>query len=232
MLTKRPANERGHADHGWLNAYHTFSFADYVDRQHMGFRVLRVINEDRVQGGMGFATHGHRDMEIVTYVIEGELRHKDTMGNTEVIRPGEVQYMSAGTGVQHSEFNAHPKNLVHLLQIWILPDKSGYSPTYGQKSFLEALNQNNRVLAVSPDGREGSIAVRQDVYLYVNRLQKGQALEQVRQEGRYGWLQMVKGQLRVNDEILSSSDGLAISNEARLRVQAEADTEFLFFDLP
>lgn len=198
----------------------------------MGFRVLRVINEDRIQGGTGFSTHGHRDMEIITYVVEGALEHKDTMGNTAVIRPGEVQIMSAGTGVRHSEFNHLPDQECHLFQIWILPDREGHAPGYGQKSFAAEIARNELVKVVSGDGGQGSLAIHQDANLYVARLKKGQALKLPLSRERYGWLQMIRGHLMVDDVKLLSSDGLAIRQEEAPSVVAKEESEILFFDLP
>ncbi len=232
MMKLRKAGERGHADHGWLNAYHTFSFADYYDEANMGFRDLRVINEDRIQGGAGFPTHGHRDMEIITYIIEGALAHKDSMGNIASITPGEVQRMSAGTGVRHSEFNHMPNQQTHLMQIWILPEKEGITPSYGQKSFTESFKNKNFVLVVSKDGREGSITMNQNASMYVGKFAASETMEYKIEPGRHVWLQMVKGSLTVNDQTLETSDGLAVSNEPNLNLNAKATTEFILFDLP
>jgi quercetin 2,3-dioxygenase len=232
LIHIRRAEERGHADHGWLNAYHTFSFSDYYDPEYMGFSVLRVINEDRVQGGAGFPTHGHSDMEIITYVIEGLLEHKDTLGNSAVIRPGEVQYMSAGTGIRHSEFNPSKDNLTHLLQIWILPDKKGYAPQYGQKSFEQSLAQKNFVLVTSSDGREGSISIHQDMSLYVGKFKKAERLVYKIASKRSVWIQIVKGSIQVNGQDAAVSDGVAIALENEVAIEAVGESEFLFFDLP
>lgn len=232
MKTIRLSSERGHANHGWLDSYHTFSFADYFDPAQMGFGVLRVINEDRIEGGTGFGMHGHRDMEIITYVIEGELEHRDSMGNRGVIRPGEVQTMTAGTGVQHSEFNHLPDRLVHLCQIWILPDKAGHKPGYGQKSFSQDLEKNELVLVVSGRGEKGSLPIHQDIKLYAARLKKGQKVELPLQSHRKGWVQMVRGHLGISELKLLSGDGLAIENEGPLSIEVKEDSELLFFDLP
>ena len=232
MLTIRKAKERGHADHGWLDTWHTFSFADYHDPEHMGFRVLRVINEDRVQPGLGFGTHGHHDMEILTYVLEGALEHKDSMGTGSLIRPGELQYMSAGSGVMHSEFNASKSELVHLLQIWILPAVRNAAPSYDQKNFKAALKPGALVLLASNDGREGSIELRQDVRLFAGILDAQDDIEHVLAPSRYGWLQVARGSMRLNDLPLEAGDGVAIREETRLQMQSQKYAEFLLFDLP
>jgi quercetin 2,3-dioxygenase len=198
MLQIRRAHERGHANHGWLEARHTFSFADYHDPAHMGFRTLRVINEDRVQPGAGFPTHGHRDMEIVTWILEGALKHEDSMGNGSIIRPGEAQYMSAGRGVLHSEFNASKTEPVHLLQIWILPAKAGEVPRYGQRDFSGALDRGGLVPVATPDGREGSLAIRQDTSLVVARLDGAREVAHELAPGRHAWVQVARGALEVN----------------------------------
>lgn len=232
MITLRKASGRGHADHAWLDTYHTFSFADYYDPAHMGFRVLRVINEDYIAGGAGFPTHGHRDMEIISYVIEGALAHKDTLGNSSVIRPGEVQYMCAGTGIQHSESNHLQDEKTHIYQIWILPDRDGHRLRYEQKSFADVTAQNKLTLVVSNDGRQGSIRINQNADLYIGKLGAGEKLEIHLAPKRFGWLQMVKGDLRVNGVDVHTSDGLAIIEEPVLKVEARTPGEFLFFDLP
>lgn len=232
MIQLRKSNERGHFNHGWLKTFHTFSFADYYDPKFMGFRDLRVINEDFVKAGQGFGTHGHRDMEIITYILEGSLQHKDSMGNTAIIKPGEVQRMSAGTGVQHSEFN--PDNLadVHLLQIWILPEKEGVKPSYAQKSFDDDLKQKEFVLVASKTGAKGSITMNQDVNLYIGRLKKNGQVEFHPEEGRGVWIQVSKGGLHLNGNALKSGDGAAIEKESSLTLKALEDSEFLLFDLP
>jgi redox-sensitive bicupin YhaK (pirin superfamily) len=229
MITIRPSDERGHFDHGWLNTYHTFSFADYYDPSHMGFRSLRVINEDRVQPGMGFGTHGHRDMEILSYVLEGELEHRDSMGTGSIIRPGEVQRMTAGTGVTHSERNPSPDDLVHFLQIWILPEKRGLTPGYEQKAFAD-LNGRLRLLA-SGDGRDGSLTIHQDVDLYGAKLAVGAAVTHPFRPRRNGWLQIARGTAEIDGKRLSAGDGAAISDEAAVTIRAQGDTEALLFDL-
>lgn len=227
----RPAMKRGHADHGWLNTYHTFSFADYYDPKHMGFATLRVINEDRITGGSGFHTHSHKDMEIVTYVIEGALQHKDSMGNTSIILPDEVQLMSAGSGIQHSEFNHLKDKPTHLLQIWILPEAKGLRPGYGQKSFKDAFDSQDLVLVVSKDGREGSIKIHQEADLYVGKLKSSRALNFKIRPGRRVWIQMIKGELHVNDVTIKAGDGLAIEDEGFLAIKTAAGAEFILFDL-
>ncbi|HEX9778393.1 MAG TPA: pirin family protein [Geopsychrobacteraceae bacterium] len=231
MLTIRKAVERGHADHGWLNAYHTFSFANYYDPKHMGFRDLRVINEDRVQAGEGFPTHPHRDMEIITYVLEGALEHKDSMGNGSVIVPGEVQRVSAGTGITHSEFNHSRSELVHLLQIWILPDKEGVKPGYEQRFYPDEEKRGKWRLIASADGRDNSVTIHQDVYLYAALLDSGEKIVHEIAQNRHAWLQVARGQVVVNGQRMSQGDGLAVSREERLTVSADIPAEALLFDL-
>jgi redox-sensitive bicupin YhaK (pirin superfamily) len=228
MITIRKGGDRGHFDHGWLDTYHTFSFANYHDPAHMGFRALRVINDDRVEAGRGFGTHGHRDMEIITYVLEGELSHQDSMGNGSVIRPGEVQRMSAGTGVMHSEKNASDE-LVHLLQIWILPERHGITPSYEQKVFPPAERDGRLRLVASRDGRDGSLTIHQDTDLYTVTLRDGASVTQDLRPGRYGWLQVARGTVTVNGKPLTAGDGVAI--EAEPRVTIAGDGEVLLFDL-
>ena len=231
MITLRRADERGHFDHGWLDTYHTFSFSAYHDPRHMGFRQLRVINDDRVRGGHGFPPHPHRDMEIVTYVLEGALEHRDDMGNGSVIRPGDVQRMSAGTGVVHSEFNPSKTDLVHLLQIWILPRQRGLAPGYEQKAFAdEALRDTLRVIA-APDGHEGAVTINQDVTLYASRLSAGAAVEHRLAPGRFAWLHVARGAAHLNGTPLVAGDGVAVSDEAALTVHAGEPAEILLFDL-
>jgi redox-sensitive bicupin YhaK (pirin superfamily) len=231
MMTLRKSRDRGHADHGWLDTYHSFSFADYHDGDHMGFRDLRVINEDRVAPGKGFGQHGHRDMEILTWVLEGELQHKDSMGNGDVIKPGELQYMSAGKGVLHSEFNASKTAPVHLLQIWILPQIAGATPRYGQKSFATDLAKGGLVTVASPDGAEGSLAIRQDAKLMVARAKGDETYAYPLGKQRFAWLQVARGRVRVNNTDLQEGDGVAIENEAELSILAVKGSEFLLFDL-
>ncbi len=228
MIRVRKAADRGHFDHGWLDTYHTFSFADYHDPEFMGFRALRVINEDRVQPGRGFGTHGHRDMEIITYILEGELGHQDSMGTGSVIRPGEVQRMSAGTGVMHSEKNASD-GLVHLLQIWILPERHGITPGYEQKAFPAAERDGRLRLVASHDGRDGSLTIHQDVDLYTTTLRDGAGVTHDVRPGRYGWVQVTRGNVTVNGESLTAGDGAAI--EAEPKVAIAGSGEVLLFDM-
>lgn len=231
MITVRKAEDRGHANHGWLDTYHTFSFANYYDPKHMGFRALRVINEDRVSPTAGFGTHGHRDMEIITYVLEGALEHKDNIGNGSVIQPGEVQRMTAGTGILHSEFNHSETEAVHLLQIWLLPDQNGLSPSYEQRNFAPAKNPGKLHLVAAKDGREGAVTVNQDVALYAAVLQKGDRLSYTLQPQRHAWIQVARGAITLNGLSLDTSDGAAISNETEVVIEATQDAEFLLFDL-
>lgn len=231
MIRLRKSNERGHADHGWLNTYHTFSFADYYDPQQLGFRALRVINEDRVQPKAGFPTHPHRDMEIITYVLEGGLEHKDSMGNGSVIRPGEVQRMSAGTGITHSEFNHSGTELVHFLQIWIVPEQKGVNPGYEQKVFPDAEKVNTLRLIACRDGREGSVAINQDVNLFAALLEPGAALTYAMPAGRHVWLQVARGSVELNGHPLAQGDGAAVSDEKQLMVAGREKAELLLFDL-
>ncbi|HSB63119.1 MAG TPA: pirin family protein [Thermoanaerobaculia bacterium] len=232
MITVRPANERGHANHGWLDTWHSFSFADYYDEAHMGFRALRVLNDDTVRPGMGFARHGHRDMEIVSYVLEGALAHKDSMGNGSTIVPGDVQYMSAGTGVRHSEFNASPKEPVHFVQIWILPDRAGYEPRYGQIRVEKADKTGRLRLVASPDGTDGSLAIRQDARLYASVLKEGTETTFALPNGRHLWVQSLRGTVDVNGRALSAGDGLSASDETAFTLKApKGEAEFLVFDL-
>lgn len=226
-LEIRKSEARGHFDFGWLNTYHTFSFGDYHDPDFMGFRELRVINEDKVRPGEGFPTHFHRDMEIITYVLSGVLEHKDSMGNGSLIRPGEVQRMSAGSGVKHSEYNASDKETVHLLQIWILPEKRGAAPEYEQKAFSGAEKRNKLRLIASPDGRDGSVTIHQRADVYACILEAGKALEW--NKGNDAWLQLIKGSLEVNGEKLKAGDGAAVTKVKELRLKAGVESEFLFF---
>ena len=232
MIQIRPAKERGHADHGWLDTYHTFSFSDYYDPRFMGFRSLRVINEDWVKPGYGFPTHPHRDMEIITYVLEGSLEHKDSMGTGSVIHPGEVQKMSAGTGVRHSEFNHSKSEPVHLLQIWILPEKEGLKPMYEQKTIPAEEKQGKLRLVGSPKGGNGSVTISQDVELYATELAAGQSVEHALEKGRYAWLQVARGKITVNGQELKAGDGAAITAEPKLQLAGVGDSsEVLLFDL-
>ncbi len=230
MITKRPSQERGRANFGWLDSRHSFSFGQYFDPAHMGFGPLRVINEDRVKPGAGFDTHGHRDMEILSYVLEGALEHKDSIGTGSVIRPGELQRMSAGSGIQHSEFNASPRSPVHFLQIWIMPDRKGLTPSYEQKAF--PLEDKARLhLVASRQRREGSLTLHQDVDLYAGRLEAGSRRSHGLRPGRLGWLQVAAGSVDLNGIRLETGDGAAIKAEPRLTVTAETDAEILLFDM-
>jgi len=230
MISIRRAADRGHFDHGWLNTYHTFSFADYHDPRFMGFRALRVINDDRVAPGQGFGEHRHRDMEIVSYVLEGALAHRDSMGNSGVIRPGDVQRMSAGTGVQHSEFNGSQTDPVHFLQIWILPETPGSPPGYEQKTFPPETRRGKLRLVGSPDGREGSLTVGQDVAIYASVLEPGEEVQHRLAPGRHAWLQVAEGALDLNGHPLGEGDGAAVTDEDELEIAGKG-SEFLLFDL-
>ena len=231
MITIRKSNDRGHADHGWLNTRFTFSFADYFDLEHVQFRTLRVMNDDRISGGGGFPTHPHKDMEIVTYVLEGALAHKDSMGNGSVIRPGDVQYMSAGTGVAHSEFNASEKETVHLYQIWMFPDKKGYKPVYDQKHFAEAEKSGKLRLVASPDGRNGSVKIRQDNELYATVLGPGEVVKHELRRDRHAYIQVARGSVALNGKKLETGDGARISGEQTLELRGVDKAEILLFDL-
>jgi redox-sensitive bicupin YhaK (pirin superfamily) len=233
MIQIRQGKERGHADHGWLNTYHTFSFSDYYDPRFMGFRSLRVINEDWVKPGYGFPTHPHRDMEIITYVLEGSLEHRDSMGTGSVIRPGEVQKMSAGTGVRHSEFNHSKTEAVHLYQIWILPEKNGIKPMYEQKSIPAEEKQGKLRLVASPSGNgNGAVKLFQDAELYTAVLSKSDAVEYSLRDGRYAWVQVARGAVNVNGEELKAGDGAAVAQESKLTIRGSTDSsEVLLFDL-
>jgi quercetin 2,3-dioxygenase len=231
MITLRKAEDRGHANHGWLDTYHTFSFANYYDPKNMGFRALRVINEDYVSPTAGFGTHGHRDMEIITYVLEGALEHKDNIGNGSVIQPGEVQRMSAGTGILHSEFNHSETEAVHLLQIWLLPDQEGLSPSYEQRNFSPRKTPGKLNLVAAKDGREGAVTVHQDVDLYAAVLKAGDRLSHTLKPQRHAWVQVARGAITLNGLPLDTSDGAAISNETEVVIDATQDAEILLFDL-
>jgi len=232
MITIRPAQNRGIANFGWLDSRHTFSFGNYYDPNHMGFADLRVINEDKVTPGQGFGTHGHRDMEIVSYVLEGALEHRDSIGTGSVIRPGDVQRMSAGTGIQHSEFNASTTEPVHFLQIWILPEQKGIEPGYEQKTFPEEEKRNTLRLVGSRDGRDGSIIIHQDINLYATALQEGDEVSHTFANDRVAWLQVVRGAIQLNDQTLTNGDGAAITQEAMIKLRSTADhTEALLFDM-
>ena len=227
----RPAEARGHANHGWLDSHHTFSFAHYYDPQHMGFGPLRVINEDRVQGGAGFPAHGHSDMEIISYVLDGALEHKDSIGTGSVIRPGDVQRMSAGTGIVHSEFNASRTDPVHFLQIWIIPDRVGLPPGYEQKSFPVEEKRNRLRLVASADGRDGSVTVHQDVSLYATLLDPGGTARLDIAADRHLWVQVASGEVTANGRRLEAGDGAALLDEAALELASEGGAELLVFDL-
>jgi hypothetical protein len=233
MIETRPAGERGKSDFGWLDSRHTFSFGDYYDPDHMGFGPLRVINEDRVKPGAGFGTHGHRDMEIISYVLEGALEHKDSIGTGSVIRPGEVQIMSAGTGIRHSEFNHSQTDPVHFLQIWVLPARNGLPPRYDQKEVPAAEKRGRLRLVGSPDGHDGSILIHQDVEIYDASLASGEQVAHHLAAGRRAWVQVVRGGVEVNGRAARAGDGVAIEAELALTVTAQAEgAEFLVFDLP
>lgn len=231
MLTIRRAEHRGHANHGWLDSHHSFSFADYHDPRHMGFRGLRVINEDRVAPGRGFGTHPHRDMEILSYVLEGELEHRDSMGNGSVIRPGEVQRMSAGTGVRHSEFNGSAEQPVHFLQIWILPSRAGFEPSYEQRAYPAAERQGRLRLVVDPEGRDGALRSNADARVYAGLLAVGEQVEHELAVGRHAWVQVARGQVEVAGERLGPGDGAATSDAGTLTLIGVEPAELLVFDL-
>lgn len=231
MYTVRRANERGHANHGWLDTRHTFSFADYHDPAEMGWHGLRVINEDIVQPGKGFGMHGHRDMEIVTLVLSGALEHRDSLGNGEVLKPGELQRMTAGTGIMHSEFNPSASEPVHLYQIWLLPEARGLTPSYEQKPFAAKPRDNRWQLVASPDAADGSLRIHQDARLYLADISAGQTLSREFGKGRYGWLQVLSGIVTVDGLRLTTSDGLAISDVSHVEFHADADARVLLFDL-
>ena len=231
MLSLRRSSERGHFDHGWLNTYHTFSFADYHDPRHMGFRALRVINEDRVQPGQGFGTHGHQDMEILSCVLEGALQHRDSLGHGSIIRPGELQRMSAGTGVLHSEFNPSDSELVHFYQIWLLPQRAGLTPSYEQQAFDDAEQRGKLRLVASPTGQDGSLTIYQDARVYLSKLDADQHVTHDLASGRHAWVQALRGKVQVNGHELTAGDGVAVSDKSRLAISAAASTELMLFDL-
>ena len=230
MIQLRKAQDRGHANHGWLDSWHTFSFADYHDPRHMGFSALRVINEDRVSPGEGFPTHPHRDMEIITYILSGSLEHKDSMGNGRVIRPGEVQYMAAGTGVQHSEFNPSKDEAVHLLQIWIQPEAKGVKPRYEEKSLKHAA-PGTLNLVTSKTGRDGSIAIHQDADLWLARMDAGNRVTHKLASGRHAWVHVAEGEVSLNGKTLGGGDAAAVSEESALEFSASKPSQVLLFDL-
>ncbi|MCC6794956.1 MAG: pirin family protein [Candidatus Hydrogenedentes bacterium] len=231
MVTVRKANERGHANHGWLDTYHTFSFSNYYDPEHMGFRALRVINEDVVAPGRGFGTHPHSDMEIVTYVLKGALQHKDSMGNGSVLKAGEVQRMSAGSGITHSEFNASKDEPVHLYQIWLQPEKRGVEPSYEERTFDPAGKQGQWQTIASRDARDASMRINQDATLSLAALDGGSKLEYPLEQGRHAWLQVIRGEVSVNGTKLQTSDAAAVSNESTVKIEAGSDAEVMLFDL-
>jgi quercetin 2,3-dioxygenase len=231
MISVRRAGERGHENYGWLDTQHTFSFGEYHDHAHMGFRSLRVINEDRVKPESGFGTHSHRDMEIVSYVLAGELGHKDSMGTGSVIRPGDVQRMSAGTGVTHSEWNHSKTEYVHFLQIWILPDRRGIPPSYEQKTLPPEATHNQLRLVASPDGRDGSVTVHQDAQIHVAKLEPGRQVAHPIAAGRHAWIQVASGTVEVNGTALAAGDGVAVSDEPQVAIRAGEAAEVLVFDL-
>jgi quercetin 2,3-dioxygenase len=230
MMTIRKSEERGHANHGWLDSYFSFSFAEYYDPKHMGFRSLRVINDDRIAPGGGFGMHPHRDMEIISYVLGGELEHKDSMGNGRVIKTGEVQYMAAGTGVQHSEFNPSEKNPAHLLQIWIMPDHKRAKPRYEEKSLVKAKTGVLHLVA-SKTGRDNSIAINQDAELSLARLAPGDAVEHKLRSQRHAWIHVAEGEVELNGLKLNAGDAAAVSEETLLKLKANAKSQVLLFDL-
>lgn len=227
----RPANSRGHADHGWLDTRHSFSFADYYDPRHMGYRSLRVINDDVVHGGGGFPTHGHKDMEIITYVIGGAVAHRDTSGGSGVVARGDVQVMSAGSGIRHSEFNASGTEDLHLLQIWILPNAQALPPAYAQARFDDAAKRDVLRLIVSPDGEAGTLPIHQDARLYASLLSQGASLTHALGKGRGAWIQVISGSLDFNGARLAAGDGAAAEETDRLTITAASESEFLLFDL-
>ncbi len=231
MMTIRPAEQRGRAQHGWLDSRHTFSFADYYDPAHMGFRALRVINEDRVAPGQGFGTHPHRDMEIISYVLDGALEHRDSMGTGSVIRPGDVQRMSAGTGVTHSEYNASKDDVVHFLQIWLLPAQKGLPPSYEQRTYTADEKRAHLRVVASPDSREGSVRIHTDAVVYAGVFDQGEAAELRVDRGRHAWVQVARGVVRVNGRDLKAGDGAALSEESALRIEGVEACEVLVFDL-
>jgi quercetin 2,3-dioxygenase len=231
MIRIRKAGERGHFDHGWLDTYHTFAFADYYDPDHTGFRSLRVINDDRVAPGQGFGMHGHRDMEIVTYVLDGALEHRDSMANGSILRAGELQRMTAGTGVRHSEFNPSDTDWVHLYQIWLLPQRKGLKPSYEQLAVAEEDKRGSFRLVASPDGQDGSMTIHQNARLFLASLTGGQSVSHRIEPGRAAWLQVLRGEIASFENKLVAGDGLAISDENTVAVRAATDSEVLLFNL-
>lgn len=231
MFTIRRSEDRGHADHGWLNSYHTFSFAGYRDPNHMGFRSLRVMNEDRVAAGQGFGTHAHNDMEIVSYVLDGELEHKDSMGNGEVLRPGEFQRITAGTGITHSEFNPSAENATHFYQIWLLPERKGIEPSYEQKAFDPSGRKNQLQLVASREAKNGSLLIHQNANIFLADLESGKELTFEIPSGRHVWLQVLRGSVEAVGHVLHTSDAMAVSDEAILDIKAMTNAELMLFDL-
>jgi quercetin 2,3-dioxygenase len=231
MIRIRKSDERGHFDHGWLQTYHTFSFSRYYDPRHMSFRSLRVMNEDWIAPGKGFGTHGHEDMEIVTYVLDGAVAHRDSLGSGDVLHPGELQRMTAGTGINHSEFNASPTEPVHLYQIWLLPEREGLEPSYEQKAYPADERHNRLRLVASPDGRDGSLTIRQDARLFLGSLDQDRELVYALPTDRHAWLQVLRGNVELNGVALSVGDGAAVSEETALAVRAQSPSEVLLFDL-
>lgn len=230
MTTIRKSNERGHADHGWLNSYHTFSFAGYFDRKHMGFRSLRVINEDRVSPGAGFGAHGHDNMEIISYVLSGALAHKDSMGHAETLRAGELQRITAGTGIMHSEYNGSDKEPVHFLQIWLRPGQSGLTPSYEQVAIPEEQKLGKFVLAAAPEG--GALKINQDARVLIGQVEAGKQLDYGLDKNRGAWLHVIRGEATVNGKALSTGDAAAVTEEAKIAIEGKAaNTEVLLFDL-
>ncbi len=232
MIRTRLAADRGHADFGWLKTSYTFSFNTYHDPAHMGFRVLRVINEDVVLPGQGFGAHGHRDMEIITYVMQGELEHRDSLGNGGIVRAGELQRMTAGTGIRHSEFNPSPSEPLHLYQIWILPDRQGHAPSYEQRAIEPGDGASSLQLIASPDGRDGSLTIHQDAQVLLGSLEPGQSQVYSLEPARHAWIQVVHGSVRLGGQVLRTSDGAAVSGEPSLRLEADEPAQVMVFDLP
>jgi quercetin 2,3-dioxygenase len=232
MITVRPAAERGQGQYGWLDTRHTFSFNNYHDPRHMSFRVLRVMNEDWIAPGQGFGTHGHRDMEIVTYVLEGALAHKDSLGNGSVLRPGEFQRMTAGTGIEHSEFNPSDSEPVHLYQIWLFPERRGLAPSYDQRAFADEERQGMLRVVASPDGRDGSLTIDQDAEVFLTTLGTGNEITHELSPGRHAWIQVLRGTVKLQDVSLAAGDGAAVSDESRVTLIAPESSEVMVFDLP
>jgi quercetin 2,3-dioxygenase len=232
MIRHRKSDERGHFDHGWLQTYHTFSFSRYYDPRNMNFRSLRVMNEDWIAPGQGFGTHDHDNMEIVTYVLEGEVAHRDSLGSGDVLRPGEFQRMTAGTGISHSEFNSSRTDPLHLYQIWLLPERAGLEPSYEQKAFPQDERHNRLRLVASPDGHDGSLTIRQDARIYLGSIDQDRELTHALAGGRHAWLQVLRGNVDLNGLAMSAGDGAAISDELSLAVRSNSSSEVMLFDLP